>query len=71
VPGRPGMTAEQAALAEARAELERLRATVTEQAVALHLHASSCHANTHGNLVAISKLLDLTGSGEGGEVSYP
>jgi hypothetical protein len=38
-PGRPGMTAEQAALAEARAELERLRATVTEQAVALHLHA--------------------------------
>jgi transposase-like protein len=38
VPGRPGMSAEQAALAEARAELERLRATVTEQAVALHLH---------------------------------
>ena len=38
VPGRPGMTAEQAALAEARAEVERLRATVTEQAVALHLH---------------------------------
>jgi len=32
------MTAEQAALAEARAELERLRATVTEQAIALHLH---------------------------------
>jgi len=38
VPGRPGMTAEQAALAEARAEVERLRATVTGQAVALHLH---------------------------------
>ena len=38
VPGRPGMTAEQAALADARAEIERLRATVTEQAVALHLH---------------------------------
>jgi transposase-like protein len=38
VPGRPGLTAEQAALAEARAELERLRATVTEQAIALHLH---------------------------------
>lgn len=38
VPGRPGMSAEQAALAGARAELERLRATVTEQAVALHLH---------------------------------
>ena len=38
VPGRPGLSAEQAALAEARAELERLRATVTEQAVALHLH---------------------------------
>ncbi len=31
VPGRPGMTAEQAALAEARAELERLRATVTSR----------------------------------------
>lgn len=38
VPGRPGMTAEQAALAEANAELARLRATVTGQAVALHLH---------------------------------
>ena len=38
VPGRPGMTPEQAALAEAKAEIERLRATVTEQAVALHLH---------------------------------
>jgi len=38
VPGRPGMTAEAAELAEARKEIERLRATVTEQAVALHLH---------------------------------
>lgn len=38
VPGQPGMSPEQAALAEARAELERLRTTVTEQAVALHLH---------------------------------
>jgi transposase-like protein len=38
VPGRPGMSPEQAALADARAENERLRATVTEQAVALHLH---------------------------------
>ncbi len=38
VPGRPGLSAEQAALEEAKAELERLRATVTEQAVALHLH---------------------------------
>jgi transposase-like protein len=37
VPGRPGMTAEQAALAEANAELARLRATVTGQAVVLHL----------------------------------
>jgi transposase-like protein len=37
-PGRPGRSAEQAELASARAELERLRATVTEQAVALHLH---------------------------------
>ena len=38
VPGRPGLSAGQAALEEAKAELERLRATVTEQAVALHLH---------------------------------
>ena len=38
VPGRPGVSAEAAALAEARAEVERLRATVTEQAVTLHLH---------------------------------
>ena len=38
VPGRPGMTAEAAELAAAREEIERLRATVTEQAVALHLH---------------------------------
>ncbi len=37
-PGRPGQTLEQAELAEATAEIERLRATVTEQAVALHLH---------------------------------
>jgi len=43
VPGRPGMTAEQAELAEARAELERLRATVTEQAVALHLNQGKSH----------------------------
>lgn len=38
VPGRPGVSAEAAALADARAEIERLRATVTEQAVTLHLH---------------------------------
>jgi transposase-like protein len=38
VPGRPGVPREQAELAEARAEVQRLRATVTEQAVALHLH---------------------------------
>ena len=38
VPGRPGMSMEQAALIDARAEIERLRATVTEQAIALHLH---------------------------------
>ena len=37
VPGRAGQSAEQAALAAARAEIERLRATVTEQAVILHL----------------------------------
>lgn len=38
VPGKPGMTPEQAALAEAREEIARLRATIAEQAVALHLH---------------------------------
>ncbi len=38
VPGRPGVNREQAALEAAQAEIERLRATVTEQAVALHLH---------------------------------
>lgn len=38
VPGRSGVSAEAAALAEAKAEIERLRATVTEQAVAMHLH---------------------------------
>ena len=38
VPGRPGMSAQDAELAAAREEIERLRATVTEQAVALHLH---------------------------------
>ncbi len=38
VPGRPGVSAEAAALAQARAQVERLRATVTEQAVAMHLH---------------------------------
>jgi transposase-like protein len=37
VPGRAGQSAEQAALAAARAEIDRLRATVTEQAVVLHL----------------------------------
>lgn len=37
VPGRPGQSAQEAALARAAAEIERLRATVTEQAVALHL----------------------------------
>lgn len=38
VPGRAGMTPEQAALQAAHAEIERLRHTVAEQAVALHLH---------------------------------
>lgn len=39
-PGRPGKSPEQVELDEARAETERLRATVAEQAVALHLHES-------------------------------
>jgi hypothetical protein len=38
VPGRPGVSPEQAALASARVEIERLRATVAEQAISLHLH---------------------------------
>ncbi len=38
VPGRPGQSPEAAELAAAREEIERLRATVTEQAVSLHLH---------------------------------
>ena len=38
VPGRPGQSPEQAALARATAEIARLRATIAEQAVALHLH---------------------------------
>lgn len=39
VPGRrSGKSAEQIKLEEAQAEIERLRATVTEQAVELHLH---------------------------------
>lgn len=37
-PGRRGLTAEQARVVELEAEVERLRNTVTEQAVALHLH---------------------------------
>lgn len=37
VPGRRGKTAEQVELAEARAEVERLKATICEQAVMLHL----------------------------------
>jgi hypothetical protein len=36
--GRPGQSPEQAELLAARQEIERLRATVTEQAVTLHLH---------------------------------
>ena len=38
VPGRPGQSTQDAALAAAQAEIERLRATVAEKAVALHLH---------------------------------
>jgi len=43
VPGRPGMSASDAALTAANAEIERLRATVTGQAVALHLHEGKPH----------------------------
>lgn len=38
VPGRRGQSAEAVAIAELKAEVARLAATVTEQAVALHLH---------------------------------
>ena len=37
VPGRRGKSAESVALEAAQAEVERLRATVTEQAVIIHL----------------------------------
>lgn len=37
VPGRRGRSIEQIELGEARAEIERLRATICEQAVSLHL----------------------------------
>jgi transposase-like protein len=36
-PGRPGKSAAELALEDAQSEIERLRATVTEQAVELHL----------------------------------
>lgn len=38
VPGRAGKSREQVELDQARTEIDRLRATVTEQAVTLHLH---------------------------------
>jgi transposase-like protein len=38
VPGRPGVSPEQAVRQQLQAEVDRLRATVAEQAVALHLH---------------------------------
>jgi transposase len=37
-PGRPGKTARDAELEDAHAEIERLKATVCEQAVELHLY---------------------------------
>lgn len=37
-PGRRGRSPVEQELVEAKAEIERLRATVTEQAVTLHLH---------------------------------
>jgi transposase-like protein len=37
-PGRAGKTPEQVALEDAAAEITRLRETITEQAVELHLH---------------------------------
>ncbi len=36
-PGRPGKTAEEAALEDAQAEIARLRETIAEQAIELHL----------------------------------
>jgi transposase len=38
VPGRPGQSAEAARIAELSAQVDRLRAALAEQAVALHLH---------------------------------
>ncbi|WP_207786366.1 hypothetical protein [Micromonospora globispora] len=42
VPGRPGQSVEAAELAAAKAEIEQLRATVTEQAV-VQLHQGESH----------------------------
>jgi transposase len=55
VPGRPGQLPEQAELMAAREEIERLRATVTEQAVVLHLH--------QGNRVGTDRRPDPTAGG--------
>ena len=38
VPGRPGQSAEAARIAELSGQVDRLRAALAEQAVALHLH---------------------------------
>jgi transposase-like protein len=43
VPGRPGKNPEQAEREAFASEIERLRATVTEQAVALHLQQGKSH----------------------------
>lgn len=42
-PGRPGKTPEQVALEDANQEIETLRATVTAQAVELHLYRGKSH----------------------------
>ena len=44
-PGRHGPSGEQVALARVTAEIERLRATVAEQAVVLHLHEGKARSD--------------------------
>ena len=48
VPGRRGRTAEQIELEQARAEIERLRATVLEQAMTLHLERGKVPVSPFG-----------------------
>lgn len=55
-PGRPGMSLEQVELAEAKAEIERLAATVTEQAGEVGFDGAGGDVELAGDLVVGSSL---------------